>query len=207
MRLVLLPFLGLLGVFSSRALAVSDWLAAPQPPYPVISALHKTSGTVTLRLVLQEDGRVKKATIERESGSDRLDAAARMGVLQWRLNPARLRAADLGTGRLVEIEFKKTESDPKMAQAVLLRAGQHGSAWEHGGTIRLPGSARFHHRKPGSVLLQFTIGFDRHPRLMKILVSSGYPPYDQAAIDGIESWKAFPQFVGESFKVPVTFSL
>lgn len=203
----LVLFLVLLAASYSSDAASSDWLASPQPPYPVICALKKYSGTVTLRLILKEDARVKEVNIARKSGSRRLDAAARMAALQWRLKPDKLKATDSKEGRLVAIEFQGSEGDSNVARAVILRAGQRGSAWERRGSIQYPSSARSFHREPGTVVLQFTIGFDCHPRAVRVLKSSGYAPFDRAAVDGIQTWKAYPQFVGESASVPVTFSL
>jgi TonB family protein len=208
MRLIafLLSILLALGAsLPSSEAAASDWIAAPQPPYPLISALSKSSGVVTLRLILKNDGHVKEVNIEQKSGSERLDAAARMAALQWQLNPARLRASDTKEGRPVVIEFKRIERDSDLARAVLPNAGQHGSAWQRRGLIRFPSSAWVFHKEVGTVVLQFTIGFDCHPRAVKILESSGYRPFDQAAADGIQTWKAYPQFIGESGKIPITF--
>ncbi len=207
MRLFLLLILLVLFALPSGKASGSDWIAAPQPPYPLISALNKASGEVTLRLILKDDGRVKEVKIEKESGSKRLDAAARMAALKWRLNPAKLKPSDTAAGRLVAIEFKKSARDSNIARAVLLAAGEHGSAWERRGNIQYPSSARFFFHKDGTVLLQFTIGFDGHPTAVRILESSGYPPFDKAAADGIQTWKAYPQFAGESAKIPVTFTL
>lgn len=130
-----------------------------------------------------------------------------MAALQWRLNPAKLRPSDTTTGRLVAIKFKKNERDSNIARAVLLGAGERGSAWQRRGRILSPSSARIFYHKDGTVRLQFTIGFDGHPTAVRILESSGYPPYDKAAADGIQTWKAYPQFVGESAKITVTFTL
>jgi TonB family protein len=210
MRFVLSPLIVLIAFFSglrANEAGSSDWLTAPQPPYPLVSALNKTSGTVTLRLILKEDGRVKEVGIEKKSGSTRLDAAARMAALQWRLDPTKLKPLDTHKGRLVTMQFKRSERDLNVARAVLLAAGQRGSAWQIRGSIQFPSSARYFHREPGTVVIQFTVGFDCHPRAVTIIKSSGYPPFDQAAVEGIQTWKAYLQFVGESAIVPVTFSL
>jgi TonB family protein len=187
--------------------ASSDWIAAPQPPYPLTSALKKFSGVVTLRLILKNDGHVKEVKVEKQSGSERLDAAARMATLQWQLDPTKLKPTDTKEGRVVAIEFRRAEHDSDLARAVLLRAGERGSAWQRRGSIQYPSSARIFHHPEGTVLLEFTIGFDGHPRAVRILQSSGYPPFDRAAVDGIQTWKAYPPFVGESAKIPITFTL
>ncbi len=203
----LIALLALYFVLPTGEAAGSDWIAAPQPPSPLISALTKASGVVRLRSILKKDGKVKEVTIERTSGSERIDAAARMAALEWRLDPAKLKASDTSKGRLVEMEFRRKESDLDIARAVTSQAGQRGSAWQRRGTIFYPSSARFSYRRgSGTVLLQFTIGFDGHPGAVKVLESSGYPPFDQAAVDGIQTWKAYPQFVGESMKIPITFT-
>jgi len=210
MRLIALllgTLISLAAGLPSGEAASPDWITAPQPPYPLVSALNKSSGVVTLRLILKNDGRVKEVNVEKKSGSERLDAAARMAALQWQLNPAKLKASDTKGGRVVVIEFKRNERDSVLARAVLLSAGQRGSAWQRRGMIRFPSSARIFHHKEGTVVLQFTIGFDCHPRAVKILQSSGYWPFDQAAVDGIQTWKAYPQFVGESGTIPITFTL
>ena len=199
--------LALISILPECEAASSDWIASPRPPYPLISALSKASGVVRLRLFLQSDGHVKDVKIERASGSERLDAAARMTALEWQLDPTKLRASDTSQGRVVEMEFKRQDRDLDVARAVQLQAGQRGSAWERRGAILYPSSARYFYKKDGNVLLQFTIGFDGHPRAVRILESSGYPPFDRAAAEGIQTWKAYPQFVGESMKLPITFTL
>ena len=94
-----------------------------------------------------------------------------------------------------------------IAWAVLVGAGEHGSAWQEGGRIRYPSSAYRFFRKDGTALLKCTIGFDGRPTAVKILKSSGYPPFDKAAAEGIQTWQAYPQSAVESVKVPVTFRL
>jgi TonB family protein len=184
----------------------ADWIAAPRPPYPLISALHRTGGEVALRLILRKDGWVKEVVVVQTSGSERLDAAARMAALKWRLNPAKLRPSDMREGRTVLIEFKKEERTDEIARAVLLEAGRRGSAWQIKGVIQYPTLARAHHQE-GSLLLRFTIGFNGHPDAVVLLKSSGYPSLDQAAMAGIKTWKAYPQFVGESVNIPIDFEL
>ena len=207
MRCILLVSLFAVTIASKSANGTSsDWIAAPQPPYPLTSALTKSSGAVTLRLTLKKDGRVSEVNIVRTSGSQKLDDAARMAALDWRLNPEKLRASDLVDGRQVVVEFRRKEHDIDVADAVLLRAGERGSAWRNGGRISYPFEARSHHLE-GSLLLQFTIGFDCHPHAVKLLKSSGSKLLDAAAMDGIQTWRAYPQFVGESTTVPVKFTM
>ncbi|MDQ3115931.1 MAG: energy transducer TonB [Verrucomicrobiota bacterium] len=80
-------------------------------------------------MILKKDGKVKEVTIERTSGSERIDAAARIATLEWRLDPAKLKASDTSKGRLVEMEFRRKESDLDIARAVTSQAGQRRSVW------------------------------------------------------------------------------
>lgn len=188
----------------SRA-ATSDWLAAPQPPYPLTSALKRSSGVVGLHLILRSNGRVKEAQVTRSSGSERLDNAARVATLEWKLDPAKIRQTDLTTGRSVIVEFRSHETDINVARAVLLNASQKGSAWKSGGGgITYPFEAR-RQKFEGALLLEFTIGPDCHPRAVQVLKSSGVKMLDYAAVAGIQNWTAYPQFVGETCTVPIQF--
>ncbi len=58
------------------------------PPYPTISQRLGEQGTTTIKVVIGVDGRVKESTLEKTSGSDRLDAAAVEYVKNvWRWQP------------------------------------------------------------------------------------------------------------------------
>lgn len=59
------------------------------PPYPPLSRRLGEEGTVELKLAIGTDGRVQKAMVEKSSGSERLDEAAREWVERhWRYYPA-----------------------------------------------------------------------------------------------------------------------
>jgi TonB family C-terminal domain len=59
------------------------------PPYPALEARLGAEGTVTLRLVIGADGRVKAAQIVQTSGAEGLDWAAVAWVMaHWRYQPA-----------------------------------------------------------------------------------------------------------------------
>lgn len=60
---------------------------APRYPRPSLRAMHE--GTVTLRVLVDEQGRPQDVLIERSSGHRALDKAARDQVLaKWRFHPA-----------------------------------------------------------------------------------------------------------------------
>lgn len=59
------------------------------PPYPPLSIRLEEQGTVMLRLEISADGSVTNASVEKSSGSSRLDQAAIAWVIQnWRYQPA-----------------------------------------------------------------------------------------------------------------------
>ncbi len=62
---------------------------ARQPPaYPSLSRRLGETGKVVLRVLLDEQGKVAKATVDRSSGFSRLDEAALTAVRSWRCTPA-----------------------------------------------------------------------------------------------------------------------
>ena len=61
----------------------------PQPPYPRISRRLREEGTVKLRVKVSAAGRASAVTLNRSSGSNRLDNAAIKAVKKWRFVPAK----------------------------------------------------------------------------------------------------------------------
>lgn len=59
------------------------------PIYPALSRHHGETGTVVLRVELDEAGRVAGTQVSSPSGHARLDEAALDAVKTWRCNPAR----------------------------------------------------------------------------------------------------------------------
>ncbi len=184
--------------------ASSDWIEAPQPAYPLHAALEGTTGEVKVRLVVNSDGRVRDATIIKSSGERELDHAAQAAVLTWRLNKSRIQPRDLTSGREIIIDFRETDKERRIAAAVLRRASQKGSAWKHGGSFSFPPEAVY----PAAqriARIRFTIAADGHPRAVQVIQSSGSSSLDAAAVKGIQTWTAYPEWVGETAEVPVTF--
>lgn len=58
------------------------------PAYPAMSRRLGEQGRVVLRVELDESGAVARATVDKSSGSQRLDEAALTAVRQWRCRPA-----------------------------------------------------------------------------------------------------------------------
>lgn len=83
-----------------------EYAAAPPPPYPVQALREGLTGTVTLRVLVDVDGRPLAVTIERSSGHRVLDAVARRQVLaKWRFRPARHGGQAVQAIGLVPVEF------------------------------------------------------------------------------------------------------
>lgn len=65
------------------------YLNNPRPAYPMVSRRLREQGVTLLRVEVSAEGRPQQVIIERSSGSERLDRAARMAVRDWRFVPAR----------------------------------------------------------------------------------------------------------------------
>jgi TonB family protein len=190
---------------SSKIIASpSDWAEAPKPAYPLNAALEGTTGEVRLHVVVSGDGRVRQAEIVKSSGKRELDYAARAAVLKWRLQRSRIQPRDLNPGRDVIVSFQETEKERRIAAAVLRRASQKGSAWKEGGFFAFPPDAVYPAAQK-TARIRFTIASDGHPRAVQLIQSSGSLSLDAAAMQGIQTWTAYPEWVGETAEVPVTF--
>lgn len=184
--------------------ASSDWAEAPKPAYPLNAAIEGKAGEVRIRVVVNKDGRVREAAIVKSSGKKELDYAARAAVLKWRLDRANIQARDLTSGRDVIVDFRETENEKRIAASVLRRASEKGSAWKEGGFFAFPPDAVYPAAQR-TARIRFTIAADGHPRAVQVIQSSGSSSLDAAAVRGIQTWRAYPEWVGETAEVPVTF--
>ena len=83
-----------------------EYEMAPPPPYPVMALREGLTGTVTLRVLVDVDGRPIDVQIERSSGHRLLDAAARKQVLaKWRFKPALENGRAVQAIGLIPIDF------------------------------------------------------------------------------------------------------
>ncbi|MDB5723985.1 MAG: TonB-like protein [Novosphingobium sp.] len=67
-----------------KADLTSNLLNAPSPVFPLSSRRKHESGTVVLRVIVGEDGRVDQVSVQRSSGFAALDEAALSAVRKWR---------------------------------------------------------------------------------------------------------------------------
>lgn len=75
------------------------------PAYPRSSRRKREQGTVVLKLVIKEDGRVANAAIHKSSGFSALDDAALAAVRGWRWSPTIREGQKVQITGLVQIPF------------------------------------------------------------------------------------------------------
>ncbi|MBO9518162.1 MAG: energy transducer TonB [Porphyrobacter sp.] len=83
----------------------TNLLSGPPPAYPNISRRKKEEGTVVLRLVIAEDGKVADVSVSRSSGFPALDDAAVAAVRKWRWSPTVKDGRAVSITGLVQIPF------------------------------------------------------------------------------------------------------
>lgn len=79
------------------------------PKYPVSALRNNDSGTVTVSIQVDADGKPDKVRIEKSSGSRDLDRAAREAVLQWQFSPKVENGSPVSSELLIPVEFKLGE--------------------------------------------------------------------------------------------------
>lgn len=67
----------------------ADYANNPLPQYPAISRRLGEEGRLKVRVCVSVDGMVSSVTVNKSSGSERLDRAAVEALRQWRFKPAR----------------------------------------------------------------------------------------------------------------------
>ena len=76
------------------------------PVYPPRCLRMGIEGTVRVRVLVGEDGRVQEVTIGKSSGEAALDESAMDAVSRWRFEPARRNGVPVRAWAVVPIEFK-----------------------------------------------------------------------------------------------------
>lgn len=83
----------------------TNLLSGAPPAYPMGARRKREQGTVVLRLVIGEDGRVVDVTVQRSSGFAALDQAAVGAVRKWRWSPTIRDGRAIPITGLVQIPF------------------------------------------------------------------------------------------------------
>lgn len=84
----------------------ASYLRNPPPRYPPIARRNGEQGTVTLRVLVTQEGVPVRVNVEQTSGSRHLDTAALEAVKTWRFVPARRGAEPVEAWVLVPIVFR-----------------------------------------------------------------------------------------------------
>jgi periplasmic protein TonB len=84
----------------------ASYLRNPPPRYPLAARLNGEQGTVTLKVLVTQQGLPGSVTLEKTSGSALLDAAALQTVRRWRFAPARRAQEAVDAWVIVPIVFR-----------------------------------------------------------------------------------------------------
>lgn len=85
-----------------------DYLQRVEPRYPPMAKRAHAQGTVFLRVIIGPDGRPVEVRVERSSGHEVLDTAARTAVLKWLFRPYQENGIARAASVIVPIEFSIT---------------------------------------------------------------------------------------------------
>jgi protein TonB len=77
-----------------------------EPVYPPLSRKLGEEGEAVLALAIDESGRVTEALVEKSSGYERLDEAAKQALLAASFEPARKNGVALASRKNLRIEFR-----------------------------------------------------------------------------------------------------
>lgn len=84
----------------------ADYLNNPKPDYPDVSIRLHEEGIVILKVAVSASGHADTIMIEKSSGFDRLDVAAKKAVNGWIFIPAKKGDANIFSWVLVPVKFK-----------------------------------------------------------------------------------------------------
>ena len=70
-----------------KQISAVEYVRAPQADYPPMSKRMGEEGKVTLRVLVNEKGQAEKVDIQKSSGSNRLDEAAKVAILRAIFKP------------------------------------------------------------------------------------------------------------------------
>ncbi|NIP38241.1 MAG: energy transducer TonB [Candidatus Dadabacteria bacterium] len=90
--------------------AYPDYSANPKPAYPLIARRRGYEGTVLLKVLVLENGKVGKVNIERSSAHKILDTAAVSAVNKWSFIPGRKNGSVLASWVKIPIKFELNDS-------------------------------------------------------------------------------------------------
>ena len=83
----------------------ATYLRNPKPPYPPLALRMRIEGTVTLRVLVLEDGSSGKIILSKSSGNDALDQSALETVAKWKFSPAKTQGKNIAQWVSIPINF------------------------------------------------------------------------------------------------------
>ncbi len=86
-----------------------NYLKNPAPTYPELARERGWEGTVVLRVLVGENGSVKRIRVHKSSGYDILDQSALKTVQKWQFLPARMKTVTFTSWIKIPIRFLLTE--------------------------------------------------------------------------------------------------
>jgi protein TonB len=81
------------------------YLRNPKPPYPPAALKMRVEGTVTLRVLVLEDGTSGKIVLSKSSGNESLDQSALETVAKWKFTPAKSQGQSIAQWVSIPINF------------------------------------------------------------------------------------------------------
>lgn len=81
-------------------------LDGPPPEYPLDARSQGWEGTVRVRVLISEQGKVKESAVAHSSGYDSIDQAALKGIYRWRFSPAYQNGRTVPAWVVVPVVFK-----------------------------------------------------------------------------------------------------
>ena len=94
------------------ALTPASYRDTPRPAYPESARRAAREGRVLLRVLVDDQGRIKQVEINNSSGSDALDRAAAEAIKRWRFHPARYSDKPVESWLRIPIEFRLADAKP-----------------------------------------------------------------------------------------------
>ena len=85
----------------------------PRPNYPENARRKGREGTVLLRVLVNEEGQAKTIEINKSSGDDSLDRAAREAIQRWRFIPARYGQKAVESWIRIPVDFRLADSNAR----------------------------------------------------------------------------------------------
>jgi TonB family protein len=164
--------------------------------YPRESRQLNQQGTVVLRFDVEADGRLAQVEVERSSGFERLDLAARLLLYSCKFKPGMVNGKPEKTSATLEVIWKldQTESNRLSSQQYATYPASIDRSTCSNSDVFYPRQSR-QLNETGVVLLRFFVRANGSLSSVEVEKSSGYRRLDQAARKLLETCKFKPGMV------------